>query len=72
MATKALGKRTLDARPDRPDMRDRLYAPPLKVLPPSHPPQEWIETLSPEPTRRRASSSTRARRAPAPASASRR
>ena len=47
MATKALGKRTLDARPDRPDMRDRLYAPPLKVLPPSHPPQEWIERYLP-------------------------
>ena len=51
MATKILrtSKRTvtLDARPDRPDLRDRLYQPPLVSLPHQYPPPEWIETYLP-------------------------
>jgi hypothetical protein len=33
---------TLDARPDRPDIRDRIYQPPLKSLPPQYPPPQWV------------------------------
>ena len=36
-------KVTLDARPDRPDMRDRIYQPPLKSLPPQYPAPEFIQ-----------------------------
>lgn len=32
----------LDARPDRPDLRDRIYQPPLVSLPPEYPPPKWI------------------------------
>jgi len=37
-------KRTvkLDARPDRPDLRDRIYQPPLRSLPPQYPSPEFI------------------------------
>lgn len=47
MPTKALGNRTLDARQDRPDMRDRIYQPRLVSLPLSYPPKSWIETYLP-------------------------
>ena len=51
MATKMLktAKRTvtLDARPDRPDLRDRVYQPPLVSLPHQYPPPEWIKTYLP-------------------------
>ena len=51
MATKMLktAKRTvtLDARPDRPDLRDRIYQPPLVSLPHQYPPPEWIKTYLP-------------------------
>ena len=51
MATKILrtAKRTvtLDARPDRPDLRDRIYQPPLVSLPHQYPPPEWIKTYLP-------------------------
>ena len=52
MATKILrtSKRTvtLDARPDRPDLRDRIYQPPLVSLPHQYPPPEWIKTYLPK------------------------
>jgi hypothetical protein len=52
MPTKILrtGNRTvtLDARPDRPDLRDRLYQPPLVSLPPRYPPPAWITTYLPK------------------------
>jgi hypothetical protein len=47
MPTKSLGSRTLDARQDRPDLRDRLYQPRLFSLPPSYPPESWIATYLP-------------------------
>jgi hypothetical protein len=47
MPTKALGERTLDARQDRPDMRDRIYQPRLVSLPTSYPPKSWVETYLP-------------------------
>jgi hypothetical protein len=47
MPAKALGDRTLDARQDRPDMRDRIYQPRLVSLPTSYPPKSWIETYLP-------------------------
>jgi hypothetical protein len=51
MATKILktAKRTvtLDARPDRPDLRDRIYQPPLVSLPRQYPPPEWIKRYLP-------------------------
>ena len=51
MATKILktSKRTvtLDARPDRPDLRDRIYQPPLVSLPPQFPPPDWIKIYLP-------------------------
>ena len=51
MATKILrtAKRTvtLDARPDRPDLRDRIYQPPLVSLPHQYPPPEWIKIYLP-------------------------
>jgi Papain family cysteine protease len=40
-------KVTLDARPDRPDIRDRPYMPPLRALPPSSPPAAWITDFLP-------------------------
>lgn len=40
-------KVTLDARPDRPDIRDRPYMPPLRALPPSSPPATWITDYLP-------------------------
>jgi Papain family cysteine protease len=33
----------LDARPDRPDLRDRIYMPPLRPLPPEYPPADWVQ-----------------------------
>ncbi len=47
MPTRAFGDRTLDARQDRPDMRDRIFQPRLTFLPPSYPPKRWIETYLP-------------------------
>jgi len=51
MPTKELqiAKRTvlLDARPDRPDLRDRIYQPPLKSLEAQYPPQDVIDTYLP-------------------------
>ncbi len=40
MPTISYSKRVLDARPDRLDLRDRAYRPPLQSLPPQWPPQE--------------------------------
>ena len=37
----------LDARPDRIDLRDRAYLPPLKALLPEFPPAEYISEYSP-------------------------
>ena len=42
-----LGNRTLDARPDRLDFRDRLYTPPVATLPASHPRDADIQTWLP-------------------------
>ncbi|HEX2137099.1 MAG TPA: C1 family peptidase [Microvirga sp.] len=47
MPTSALGNRTLDARQDRPDMRDRIYQPRLTNLPPSFPPKNWVASYLP-------------------------
>jgi hypothetical protein len=41
-------KITLDARPDRPDIRDRIYQPPLVSLPPAYPPNAWLKTHLPK------------------------
>jgi hypothetical protein len=41
-------KVTLDSRPDRPDIRDRIYQPPLVSLPPSYPPDAWLEKHLPK------------------------
>src|SRR5262245_13024985 len=41
-------KVTLDARPDRPDVRDRIYQPPLVSLPPAYPPDDWLKTHLPK------------------------
>src|SRR5262245_50419219 len=41
-------KVTLDSRPDRPDIRDRIYHPPLVSLPPSYPPDAWLEKHLPK------------------------
>ena len=45
-----IGQRTvsLDARPDRLDLRDRVYTPPLGNLPAEWPPQEWVQTHLPQ------------------------
>ncbi len=45
-----IGQRTvsLDARPDRLDLRDRSYTPPLGNLPSEWPPQNWVETYLPQ------------------------
>ena len=42
MPSRTHSGRQLDARPDRPDIRDRIYSPPLRLLPPQYPPPEWI------------------------------
>jgi hypothetical protein len=39
---------TLDARPDRTDLRDRIYQPPLVSLPPAYPPDKWLKTYLPK------------------------
>ena len=44
-------KVVLDARPDRPDIRDRIYQPPLVSLPPAYPPPKWISTHLPKYTK---------------------
>jgi pimeloyl-ACP methyl ester carboxylesterase len=44
--------RVLDARPDRPDIRDRVYAPPLRSLPTQFPPERWIHAYFDEYTQR--------------------
>jgi hypothetical protein len=38
----------LDVRPDRPDIRDRPYMPPLRSLPPAYPPTDWITDYFPQ------------------------
>ena len=43
MPTIRLGNRALDARPDRVDMRDYPYRPPLVSLPEQWPPPAWID-----------------------------
>ena len=43
MATKSFKERTFDARPDRVDLRDRVYQPKLIPLPPRYPADEYIE-----------------------------
>lgn len=51
MAAKLLSsakrKVMLDARPDRPDLRDRIYQPPLKSLPHQYPPADWVHSHLP-------------------------
>ncbi len=44
---KTIGKRTFDARPDRVDIRDREYRPPLRNLPESFPSQKLITQYLP-------------------------
>ena len=39
---KYIGNYQLDARPDRIDLRDRSYQPPLKSLKPEYPPAGWV------------------------------
>ena len=39
---KYIGNYQLDARPDRIDLRDRSYQPPLKSLAPEYPPTDWV------------------------------
>ncbi|HIP40242.1 MAG TPA: peptidase C1 [Desulfocapsa sulfexigens] len=39
---KYIGNYQLDARPDRIDLRDRSYQPPLKSLEPEFPPANWV------------------------------
>jgi len=39
---------TYDARPDRPDIRDRIYMPPLQTLPPQSPSPKWIKSHLPK------------------------
>lgn len=48
MPTIRLGKRALDARPDRVDMRDYPYRPPLVSLPEQWPPPAWIRKYLPD------------------------
>ena len=38
----------LDAKPDRPDIRDRMYQPPLVSLPAEFPPPDWLKTYLPK------------------------
>ncbi|MFK8066956.1 MAG: C1 family peptidase [Gammaproteobacteria bacterium] len=45
MPTKTHKNQTLDARPDRLDLRDREYRPPLRSLPPQWPSEELIKKL---------------------------
>jgi len=45
MPTEVYKNKTLDARPDRLDLRDREYRPPLQSLPPAWPLKEEYETL---------------------------
>jgi hypothetical protein len=52
MPTRQHDGRKLDARPDRPDIRDRLYLPPLKRLPPQYPPPQWVDSYLNEYCRR--------------------
>jgi len=47
MPTVSYKNRTLDARPDRLDLRDREYRPPLRSLPPQWPPAELIDNILP-------------------------
>ena len=42
-----LGPQLLDARPDRQDLRDRRYQPPLRALPPQHPSPDEIRQYLP-------------------------
>ena len=41
-------ERTFDARPDRIDLRDREYQPPLISLPEQYPPAEFIQSYFPD------------------------
>ena len=47
MPTTSYKNQTLDARPDRLDLRDREYRPPLRSLPPQWPPKDLIDKLLP-------------------------
>ncbi len=51
MPRKKYQNKVLDARPDRLDLRDREYQPPLRSLPRQWPAQELIEQLLPGYTR---------------------
>ena len=48
MPKTSYSNRVLDARPDRLDLRDREYRPPLQSLPPEWPPQEDVACLFPD------------------------
>ena len=47
MSARNFAGRRFDARPDRVDLRDRLYQPPLVSLPPEWPEREKIEHFLP-------------------------
>ncbi len=47
MPKKSYNNRLLDARPDRLDLRDREYRPPLQSLPPQWPLHDEVNTLFP-------------------------
>ncbi len=51
MPTTSFSNRILDARPDRLDLRDREYRPPLESLPPQWPPQDDVACLFPNYTK---------------------
>ena len=70
MPTLELNKRQFDARPDRVDFRDQLLSRPADLAGAGYPHPSVVESVSGEIRRRRHDSRPRARRAPAPASAS--
>jgi hypothetical protein len=47
MPAAKIGDKIVDARPDRPDLRDRIYSPPLRNLPLSYPSAAEIATFLP-------------------------
>ena len=48
----ALTSTSANTRPDRPDLRDRIYDPPLVTLPSQYPPPKWVNTYLPKYRRR--------------------
>jgi hypothetical protein len=47
MPVAKIGNQIVDARPDRPDIRDRIYSPPLRNLPFEYPSAAEVETFLP-------------------------